>query len=110
LWGEGLGVEFERKGRHGYFIDDPGIGAWQAKLAALRAQEKALGMSAEGYARQLIEDGIALDRQAGETTFDELFAPVQRRFKKSGMSEAELDKLVDAARTRHHKRASRRAS
>ncbi len=80
------------------------------KLAALRKQAKALGMSAEGYAKQLIEEGISLELRARTETFDELFAPVQARFRKSGMTEQALDKLVDEARTRHHERTSRKKS
>ena len=80
----------------------------KAKLAALREQASTLGMTAENYARHLIEDGISLDIQARTKTFDELFAPVQARFRRSGMTEAELDKLVDAARPRHRRRVPRK--
>ena len=79
-------------------------GLGKTKLAALREQAKTLGMSAEGYALQLIEDGLLLEQRARTRTFDELFAPVQARFKKSGMTEAELDKIVDDARRSHHQR------
>jgi len=75
------------------------------KLAALRAHAKALGLSTEAYARQLIEGGISLEQQARSRTFDELFAPVQARFRASGASEADLDQLVDRARSRHRRRA-----
>ena len=85
-------------------------GLGKGKMAALRAQARTLGMSAEGYARQLIEEGILLEREARSTTFDELFAPVQARFRKSDMSEEELDKLVDAARKRHHRRTLRKSN
>ena len=79
-------------------------GLGKGKLATLRAQAKTLGMSPEVYAKQLIEDGISLEQKARTTTFDELFAPAQARFRESGMSDEELDKLVDAARSRHHRR------
>lgn len=79
-------------------------GLTKAKLHALRAQAKAIGMTAEAYAERLIEEGISLERQARTTTFDELFAPVQDRFRKSGMTEDQLDAIVDRARTRHHRR------
>jgi len=81
-------------------------GLGKVKLAALRKQAKTLGLSTEGYAKRLIEDGLLLEQRARTTTFDELFAPVQAKFKKSGMTEAELDKLVDEARTHHHRRTS----
>ena len=80
-------------------------GLGKGKLAALRKQAKTLGLSTEGYAKQLIEEGVSLEQLARTKTFDELFAPVQARFRESGMTEDELDKLVDAARTRHHQRS-----
>lgn len=83
-------------------------GLAKGKLHALRAQARAAGMSAELYAKRLIEDGIQLEQQARSSTFDELYAPVQERFRKSGMIEEDLDRLVDAARTRHHRRTTRK--
>lgn len=83
-------------------------GIQKHKLAALRKQARALGMSTEGYARQLIEEGLILERRARSNSFDELFGPVRERFRASGMSDNELDKLVDGARTRHQRRTSRR--
>ncbi len=81
-------------------------GLAKAELAALRKQAQARGLSPQRYARLLIEHGLALDRRAKHTGFDELFAPVQARFRNSRMSEAELDGLVDAARTRHRRRSA----
>jgi hypothetical protein len=78
----------------------------KAKLVALRQHADTLGISAEDYAKQLIEDGVSLDIQARTKTFDELFAPVRAQVRKSGMTEAELDKIVDAARTWPHRRTS----
>jgi len=85
-------------------------GLGKGKIAVLRAQAKTLGMSTERYAKQLIEDGISLERKARSMSFDELYAPVQARFRKSGLTEEELDKLVDSARTRHHRRTARKTS
>jgi uncharacterized protein (UPF0128 family) len=84
------------------------LGLQKSKLAVLRKQAKALGLSAEIYAKQLIEDGLSLERRARSETFDDLLAPVQAAFQKSGMTEEELDQLVDAARTRHHQRTSKK--
>ncbi len=83
-------------------------GLGRSKLAALRGQARKLGISAESYAKQLIEDGLTLEQKAKSMSFDEIFAPAQARFRRSGMSEAELDALVDRARTRHHRRQTRR--
>ncbi len=71
------------------------------KLAVLRKQAKTIGMSLEGYAKHLIEEGISFERLARTKTFDELFAPAQSRFRKSGMSEGDLDRLADRARSRN---------
>jgi hypothetical protein len=75
-------------------------GLAKTKIAALRKQAKSLGMSAERYAKRLIEQGISLERQARTKSFDELFAPAQARFRASGMSEEGLDQLVGKARQR----------
>lgn len=83
-------------------------GLERAKLAKLRQHAKALGITAERYAKQLIEDGLSLKQRARSKTFDEMLAPVRAGFRKSRMREEELDKLVDQARTRHHKRVSRK--
>ena len=80
-------------------------GLGKQKLATLRDQAKAHGLSAEAYARQLIEEGMSLERRARTESFDELFAPVQARFRSSGMTEPELDELVDRAKSRRPQRA-----
>ena len=83
-------------------------GLGQQKLNALTAKAKRLGMTPERYVRQLVEEDLAMDVEAREKSFAELMAPVREDFRKSGMSEAELDEIVDRARTRHHERNSRK--
>ena len=83
-------------------------GLGRDELAALRKGARKLGLSAEGYARQLIADGLLLEKRARTTSFDDLLAGVQAKFAASGMSERTLDKLVDQARTRYHLRSSKR--
>jgi len=78
-------------------------GLGKEKLVALREQAKALGITAEGYAKRLIEEGLSLEQLARTTTFDELFAPAQAHFRKSRMTEEDLDRLVDRARSRHRR-------
>lgn len=87
-------------------IEVSGLG--KTKLAALREQAKTLGMSAERYARQLIEDGILLERIARTKSFDELFAPAQAEFRESGMTHIQLTRLVADARKRHASNTSRK--
>lgn len=65
-------------------------------------------MTAEGYAKQLIEQGISLEQQARSKTFGQLYAPVQEQFRKSGMNEDELDKVVESARSRHHRNSRKK--
>jgi hypothetical protein len=65
-----------------------------------------MGTTIEAYVRELIEDRLRIEERARTTTFDELFEPVQKAFKRSGMTEAELDELVNAARTRHNRRTT----
>jgi hypothetical protein len=57
-----------------------------------------MGMTPAKYLRQLIEDDLALDRKAASTSFEELAKPFQKAFE--GVSEEELDRIVDAARGR----------
>lgn len=73
-------------------------GLGKRKLATLRAQAEQLGLTAEGYAKQLIEMGIKHQHQTRTRSLDELWAPVQAAFRESGMTEQELDDLVDRAR------------
>jgi hypothetical protein len=83
-------------------------GLGRQEIAKLRAQAKTLGLSAEGYAKQLIQDGILLEHVARTKTFDELYAPAQAAFRESGMTEEELGHLVDQARGRYRRRSSKR--
>jgi hypothetical protein len=80
----------------------------RAELAALRKLAKTQGTSAESCARQLIQDGLAMEHRARTQTFDELFAPIQARFRESGMTEGDLGKLVYQARTGRRQRQSRK--
>ena len=57
-------------------------------------------MTPQRYVRQLIDEDLALDQKARATTFAELMGPGR------DVDERELDRLVDEARTRHHRRAA----
>ena len=83
-------------------------GLARRKLVALRAQAKAAGMTADAYARRLLEEGISLEQEARRTSFDVLVAPVRRQFEESRMTEAQLDRMVGAARRRHRRPVSRK--
>ena len=83
-------------------------GLAKKKLRQLAADAKRLGMTSEDLAKQVIEEHLELDREAREKNFAEILAPVRADFRKSGMTDAELDELVDQARTRHHRATLRK--
>ena len=62
------------------------------------------GKTAEEYVRTLIEVEVLADRP-----FSEIAAPIRLSFEQSGMTEDELDSLVEAARekSRHNNPATR---
>jgi hypothetical protein len=68
------------------------------KMAELASKAQSLGLTPERYVQKLIEQDLALDRKARRTTFAELMGPGRE------VDEAELDRLVDQARTRHHRK------
>jgi hypothetical protein len=72
------------------------------KLAELTSRARSLGLTPEGYVRLLIEEDLALEQKARTTTFAKLMGPGR------DVDEAELDRLVDGARTRHHQRRTGR--
>ncbi|HEY7119610.1 MAG TPA: hypothetical protein VH475_23670 [Tepidisphaeraceae bacterium] len=80
----------------------------KAQVATLHKQAKTLGLSAERYAKQLIEDGMTLEQRARTESFDQITEPLRREFQRSGTSPEELDSLIDAARARHHQRSGRK--
>jgi hypothetical protein len=75
------------------------------KMAELTAKAKDLGITPEHFARQLIEDGLDLRKEAESRTFAEIMGPVR---KVAGeISELELAKLVNQARSEHHRKTAR---
>ena len=77
-------------------------------IATLRSQARSEGLSVERYVKELIESEMSVTEMARRRSIDEVFAPAQKRFRESGMSEEELDRLVDAARTAHYRQVNRR--
>jgi len=70
----------------------------QRKLSALKRKAQRMGLTAGTYVRQLIEDDLELDRIAQNTSLDELAAPFRKALE--GVSDDEIDRRVEAARTR----------
>ena len=67
------------------------------KMAELTRKARSLGVTPQRYVQLLIEEDLALDRKARTSTFAQLMGPTR------DVDEAELDRLVDQARTRHHR-------
>ena len=70
------------------------------KFAELTSKARSLGMTPQRYVRQLIDEDLALDQKARNTTFAELMGLGR------DVDEQELDRLIKEARTRHHRRAA----
>jgi hypothetical protein len=85
-------------------------GVDRREMASLKARAKAKGLSVEGYVKDLIDSDLSIAELARRKTIDQVFAPLQQQFEESGMSESELDHLVDAARKEHHRRVTRTKS
>ena len=71
-----------------------GLAKGQATRFARRA--KSLGMTPERYLKHLVEEDLAISRAAKSTTFDALMGPGRQ------VDEEELDRLVEAAKSKHH--------
>jgi hypothetical protein len=69
-------------------------------MAELVSKARHFGVQPETYAKQLIEDGLALQREAEESSFADIMAPVRETA--GVVDEAEIVKLVEKARSSHH--------
>lgn len=76
------------------------------QLAAVKQKAAKLGVTPKQYVRQLIAEDLEIDRRAREATFEELAAPFREAL--GGLSEKELDEIVDKARRSQKRRPSRR--
>jgi hypothetical protein len=77
-------------------------GLGRKAMTQLAKKAKELGMTPERYLRELVQEDLALDRKAKTTTLSELMGPGR------AVDEGELDQLVEAARTHHHRRTAKR--
>ena len=75
------------------------------EMAQLVAKAKEIGVAPEDYARQLVADGLALQRQAERMSFSQIMRPV--RAASGVMRDAEIVKLVERARADYHRRDRR---
>ncbi|MBA2736944.1 MAG: hypothetical protein H0U50_09195 [Pyrinomonadaceae bacterium] len=68
-------------------------GLSEAMVEAVNERAKEVGVAAEDYVRYLIEEDLA-----STLSMRVLFAPVREQIREGGVSEAELDKLLEEAR------------
>jgi hypothetical protein len=83
-----------------------GLGLGKQKMIALTAKAKRLGLTPSRYVRQLVEDDLAIENDAQSMTLAQIMAPVRKEFRESGMTEKELDAIVNGARSRRRPRSS----
>jgi hypothetical protein len=76
------------------------------KMTALSAKARRLGLSPARYAKKLIEQDLITESSAVPATLAEIMAPVRNQFQESGMTEQDLDAMVNAARSRRRRRAA----
>ena len=81
------------------------IGLGRSLLRAVEQKARRQGKTPPEYVRLLIERDLLADR-----TFDEILKPVRDDFRKSGISEEQLDQIVERARNaaRRKTRGARR--
>lgn len=74
-------------------------------MARLVAEAERIGVGPEDYAKTLIEEGLALQRQAESMSLAQIMKPVRRAA--GAVSESEMADLVDRARSDHHRHSAR---
>jgi hypothetical protein len=75
-------------------------------MSELVAKAKRMGVDPGDYAKRLIEDGLALGREAEASTFAQIMEPV--RAAAGDVDDAEITRLVETARGDHHARGRRK--
>jgi hypothetical protein len=69
------------------------LGLRPAQLRALGSKAKREGKSPQEYVRTLVERDLVVDE-----SFDEILKPVREDFRRSGITEGQLDEVVQKAR------------
>jgi hypothetical protein len=75
-------------------------------MTELVSKARRMGMAPGEYAKRLIEDGLALQREAEESSFGQIMGPV--RDAAGDVDDAQVVRLVEAARAEHHSSARRK--
>jgi hypothetical protein len=73
------------------------------KWLAIRRKAEQMGTTPERYLRALIDEDLALDHKARNASLTELGRPFEKALE--GVSDSELDQIVDRARARHARRS-----
>jgi hypothetical protein len=71
-------------------------------MAGVAQRAGKLGMTPERYVKYLVEEDLAISPEAKTTTFDELMGLGRK------VDEREIDRLVEAAKTKYHQRVARK--
>jgi len=69
-------------------------------MSELVAKAKRMGIDPGDYAKRLIEDGLAFQREAEESSFAQIMGPVREAA--GDVSDAEIGNLVETARADYH--------
>ena len=77
-------------------------GLGKQRMAEVARRAKHLGMTPEDYLKHLLEEDLAISRAARTKTFAELMGPGRE------VDEQEVDRLVEAAKVKHHRRSFRK--
>ena len=75
-------------------------------MADLLEKAKRLGIEPAAYAKRLVEEGLALQREAEASTFGQIMGPVREAA--GQVDDAEIRQLVEAARPQHHSAGRRK--
>jgi hypothetical protein len=75
-------------------------------MSRLIANARRIGVEPADYAKRLIEDALAFEREAEESSFARIMKPV--RDAAGDLDEVEIIRLVETARVEHHAKTSRR--
>jgi hypothetical protein len=81
------------------------IGLRPAQLKAVEKKAKHAGTTAPQYVRLLVERDLLADR-----SFDEMLRPIREDFRRSGISEKQLEKIVERARHSSPRRGAKARS
>ncbi|HVT81965.1 MAG TPA: hypothetical protein VHM90_15075 [Phycisphaerae bacterium] len=77
-------------------------GLARKQFGQITQKAKRLGLTPEKYIKKLVEQDLAISHAARTKSFQELLGPGTE------VDDAELDQLIDKARTAHHRQTTQR--